>query len=174
MVCMAAVGLSACVSFGAPPASEGIGFRQARFQEISAMRDYRQCRDEAVKLDRQARQSGVVAQYIASARKLEGCEAELGNAAKGLAVEERMRAYGLGVQNYLKGGDLESARRTLDTFQTAFPERDLFFADGASFIETMDVLLHDGKSAGETKLALKNISSPLRDEIRRIRHWAQN
>ena len=36
-----------------PP--RGIGFREARFSEITAMREYRACRDEAVELDRQAR-----------------------------------------------------------------------------------------------------------------------
>ena len=37
---------------------EGINFREARYSEIEAMRDFRACRDEALQLDSQARASG--------------------------------------------------------------------------------------------------------------------
>ena len=38
---LAFFGLAACVTNGATTAYEGIGFREARFNEISAMRTYR-------------------------------------------------------------------------------------------------------------------------------------
>ena len=55
---LAMFGLTACVTNGATTAYEGIGFREARFNEISAMRTYRACRDEAVALDELARADG--------------------------------------------------------------------------------------------------------------------
>ena len=50
--------LSACNTQTTAMQNEGIGFRQARFAEISAMRDYRQCHEAALTLDRQARAQG--------------------------------------------------------------------------------------------------------------------
>src|SRR4051812_24589582 len=66
---------------------EGIGFREARFNEISAIRDWQSCRDEAVNLDRQAREEGSAARYLASARLLEKCESDVGSGAKVTADE---------------------------------------------------------------------------------------
>ena len=89
---------------------DGIGYREARYAEISAMREYRQCRDQALELDTKAREEGSTARYLASARLIEICEAEVGPSAAKTGEEERMRAYGLSIQNYLKGGDVAKAR----------------------------------------------------------------
>ena len=48
----AALLLSAC-AMGAPDLSEVIDFREARFDAISAMREYRNCRDDAMDLAHQ-------------------------------------------------------------------------------------------------------------------------
>ena len=84
--------LSACVTQGLQTPVEGIGFREARFEEISAMRSYRGCREAALKLDTQARKSGETGRYIASARMLENCEADLGAEAAEVARDERKRS----------------------------------------------------------------------------------
>ena len=52
-----------------------------------------------------------------------------------------MRLSALSVVNYIKGGDNENARRGLGTFKQTFDDRDLYFADGSSFIETSELLL---------------------------------
>ena len=67
--------LSACnVTMGTQQsATEGIGFRQARFAEMSAMKAWRDCRDEALALDKSARVKGLAAQYLASAKAIEAC-----------------------------------------------------------------------------------------------------
>lgn len=164
-VALVAAQLSACVSAASPPA-EGIGYRQARFAEIEAMRAYRACRDEGMALDRQARASGQAGRYLAVARLLEGCEADLGPTAAVLDVEERMRAYAVAVQARLKGGDVAGARAGLDRFAAAFERRDLFFDDGSSFVDTMTAVLGRGLAGPGA-----NVPRLLADELARIDRW---
>lgn len=162
-----AAALSACVTVP-QPSGEGIGYRQARFAEVEAMRAYRACRDEGMALDRQARAAGDAGRYLAVARILEGCEADLGQAAASLNLEERMRAYAVAIQAHLKGGDVAGARAGLERFEAAFAGRDLFFDDGASFIDAMDTVLD-----GDRAEAGANIPRPLADEMARIARWSR-
>jgi predicted small secreted protein len=169
---LAAGGLSACQN---TRAAEGIGFRQARFEKMHAQTNYRRCVEEAVVIDATARTSGgATAQYVASARLLERCEKDLGSHADGSMDEERMRAYALSVQNYLKGGDIAGARTNFENFEEAFPRRDLYYPDGSSFRDSMSLLL--GTEDPGTKIALNtyNISRELRSELLRARHWKRN
>jgi len=96
--------LSACnVTMGTQQsASEGIGFRQARFAEMSAMKAWRDCRDEALALDKSARVKGLAAQYLASAKAIEACEANTGPEISGLNQEERMRTMAIASLNFLR------------------------------------------------------------------------
>ena len=169
---LAMFGLAACVTNGATTAYEGIGFREARFNEISAMRTYRACRDEAVALDEQARADGSRGRYLASAQLLEKCESELGAEGRGVAVDERMRAYALSVQNYFKAGDMDKSRANLARFHQAFPENDLYYADGSSFTETMELLL--GQRDLQGRFALLNVNDEVKDEVLRIDYWRRN
>jgi hypothetical protein len=164
-------GLTGCVSVGPPPADEGIGYRQARFQQVQQIRAFRDCRDHGIELDRQAGSTGDVGRYLAAARMLEGCEADLGAAAATVAIEERMRAFGLAVQNRLKGGDVQGARATLDRFRTGFAGRDLYFEDGTSFLDTMEALLVAGGAAGRAVPATANVPTEIKDELRRVAEW---
>ncbi len=170
-IACALFGLAACTTNGATTAYEGIGFREARFNEISAMRTYRQCRDEAVSLDELARNDGSRGRYLASAQLLEKCEAELGAEGRGVAVDERMRAYALSIQNYFKAGDMDRARGNLARFRQAFPENDLYYADGSSFTATMEVLLGQRETDGPEAYAMLNVNDGLKDEVRRIGYW---
>ena len=166
--------LSGCGMYQEATGFEGIDFREARYAEVSAMRDFRACRDEALQMDSQARASGDTARYLASARMMEGCESNLGPEAATVSREERMRAYGLTIQNYLKGGDAASARSNLERFKQAFPDNDLYYADGSSFRETMAVLLGQKDSLGFGQFAVLNVSGRLKDEMRRMEHWKHN
>lgn len=166
--------LSACVTQGLQTPVEGIGFREARFEEISAMRSYRGCREAALKLDTQARKSGETGRYIASARMLENCEADLGAEAAEVARDERMQAYALSIQNYLKGGDMEKAATNFERFRKAFPGKDLYYTDGSSFIETMEVLLNRKQASDFTQFSNLNVRVELKDEMRRVRYWKRN
>ncbi|MEQ9643474.1 MAG: hypothetical protein RIM84_25875 [Alphaproteobacteria bacterium] len=168
-----ALALAACVT-DPPPPREGIAYREARFAEIAALRQYRECRDEALSLDSQARAAANPARYLAVARLLERCESDLGPGAAGLAADERMRAYALAVQNHLKGGDIAAARGGLERFRAAFPGEDLYYADGSSFTETMALLLGLGGPGATGELAMSNVAADVKAELRRADYWRQH
>jgi hypothetical protein len=153
---------------------EGIGFRQARFQEISAMRNYRGCVDDALKVSDQAKASGQPGGYRTSAKILEKCESDLGPEANTLAQEERMRNYAVGIINYIKAGDIQDAQVNLETFKKSFDGHDLYMPNGASFIDTVTLLTAKRDDATPQQMAMMNVSSDLRAEIQRVRFWKHN
>ncbi|MEQ8444142.1 MAG: hypothetical protein RIM72_08750 [Alphaproteobacteria bacterium] len=169
----AAAALAACVPQQSPT-GEGIGFRAQRFEEVAAMREYRACVDDAMQLDQQAYNTRSPAQYLSSARLLESCEADLGPVAGEVPMDERMHSYGLAVQNYVKGGDLDAARSALNNFETAFAGHDLYYADGSSFTDTMGALLGRYQAVDFGQFSTLNVSSDLKAEMRRVNHWASN
>ena len=168
---MSAVTLSSCNMATTGDLYEGIVIEQPEYGEISAMREYRSCLSEARLLDEVAQKVAMSARYIASAKLLEKCEKGLNAVDFELAKEERYRAGALSTQNFLKGGDIESARKRLAWLETNFPNTDLYFVDGSSFIETMSILLNSNK---ESALTVANVSSEFRAEIRRISYWRNN
>jgi hypothetical protein len=165
--------IAGCANYDSSP-TDGIGFREARYNEMAAAKTFRDCRDEAVDLDRQARQSGSTAKYLASARMLEACEAEVGPDVAVLAEDERMRGYALSIQNYFKGGDVATARANLQLFESRFAGQDLYYPDGSSFTETMEILLGMRDRTDMGAMAMINVSQDVRSELRRARHWKQN
>ncbi|MBF0368904.1 MAG: hypothetical protein HQL52_05525 [Magnetococcales bacterium] len=169
---MVLTGCNANLLAESPP--EGIGYRQARFAEIGAMQSFRDCRDQALDLDSQARTTGSQARWLASARLLERCEADLGPQVAGLSQEERMRAYALGIVNYIKGGDLATAAANVQRFEEAFDGNDLYFTDGSSFTDSMKILISQTKPNEFPNYTLLNAPEPLKDEIRRVDYWSRN
>jgi hypothetical protein len=163
--------LAACSSdYGSDPL-EGIGYRQARFEQISMMREYRKCRDEGLELDRKARQAGSTGTYLASASILAKCESGLGPDAAGVALDERMRAYALSIQNFFKGGDVERARENFDRFKTRFAKNDFYYPDGSSYVTTMEALLGRRESWTFGEFSTLNINDNLKSEMRRVLYW---
>lgn len=168
LAALAPAGLAGCLA--PPPDLEGIGYRDARYREAQAMRDWRDCRDEGMALDREAAQAAVPARYLAAARVLEGCESRLGPEAAGLAPEERMRAYAVAIQARLKGGDPAGARAGLDRFRAAFHDRDLYFDDGTSFLETVAAVLAVG-AGDRAPHGAANVTGEVDAELRRLARW---
>jgi len=164
----------ACSTEKKLPDFGSIDFRETRYQDVAALRDFRDCRDQAVELDSQARTSGNPARYLSSAELLERCEADLGSDASTVPDDERMRAYGLSIQNYVKGSDAAAARRRLERFKQLFPGKDLYYADGASFRATMEVLLGQKEPRDYGRYSMLNVSTTLKDEMRRIQYWKHN
>ncbi len=171
---VAAVLLISACAMDAPKLIENADFRLKRSMALDAMREYRNCRDDAMDMDAQARKSGDAGRYIASARLLEKCENGLSRKASEVGRDERVRSYALSIQNYLKGGDVESARTNLEKLKKAFADTDLYYPDGSSFIETMEVLLGQKDVREFGRLAMLNVNESLKEEIRRIRHWKRN
>ena len=85
-----------------------------------------------------------------------------------------MRAYATAIQNHLKGGDVGAAREGLGRFTQTFSGQDLYLSDGASFVETVALLVGetDRQSIGEFSTA--NVPAPLKSELRRVRYWERN
>jgi len=154
--------------------AEGIGFRQARFEEISAMRQYRDCVDDAYQVAEDAGRNRQAAGYRTSARIIEKCEADLGPEAKNLAQEERMQAYAVGILNYVKAGDIQKAQANLETFKSTYAGYDLYLPSGASFVDTATVLTGKSTAVPRSKMAMMNLSQDLRAEMQRARFWKHN
>jgi len=167
------IALAGCVP-ATTGGAEGIGFRQARFEEISAMRQYRGCIDDAYQVAEEASRNQQPAGYRTSAQIIEKCEADLGPEGQNLAPEERMQAYAIGILNYIKAGDIQKAQANLSTFKTAYSGYDLYLPSGASFIDTVDVLTGQSTATPRSKLAMLNLSEDLRAELQRARFWKHN
>jgi hypothetical protein len=165
--------LTGCVS-ATTGDGEGIGYRQKRFQEISVMRSYRSCVDDAMKVAEDARSQGHAAGYRRSARIIERCEADLGPESMTLAQEERMRAYAVSILNYVKAGDITNAQKNLETFRKSFGGYDLYLANGSSFIDTMTLITASRDHAQPHRSAMLNISKDLRTELQRVTFWKRN
>ena len=161
---------SAC-SLEHAPSTTGIGFREARFAEIAEMRKFRECVKEGEKLDKIASRSGGYGAYLSSARVLEKCETEIGPNFSGVGTEERMQAYALAIQNYVKGRNIKNAKSGLRKFKLKFRNKDFYYPDGTSFLQTMEVLIgtHDPMSFGH--LSSLNVNKVLKSEMRRIDYW---
>jgi hypothetical protein len=102
---------------------------------------------------------------------LEKCESGLAAGKHGVARDERMHAYALAIQNHFKGGDIETAHRSFEHFKTAFPDHDLYYPDGASFIVTMQALLGQADPWTFGEFAALNVNPTLKSEMRRMRYW---
>ena len=174
LMLMSTLILSACNTTFSSAKLEGIGFREARFAEISTMRDYRKCKDDALNLDNSAREEGSAARYAASAKLLESCEANLGLDSRNLALDERMRAYALAIQNYFKAGEINKARESLENFKSTFKNKDLSYANGSSFLETMEVLTGIRNKENISEFSMANVGNALKSELRRMRYWKRN
>lgn len=85
-----------------------------------------------------------------------------------------MRSYALAIQNYMKGGDVLAARQLLGIFQENFPGEDLYYADGSSFTETMTLLVGMGGPGAAGQLAMSNVGSQIKAELRRADYWRQH
>lgn len=167
---------TACTTTGQNGSSDGTSasYRQDRYQEIAALEEFRKCRDRALKLDRRARANGNRGRFLASAELLESCETELGPKAAKSAKAERMRAWALSIQNYIKGGNSAAAAERLQAFRDTFPDRDLYLANGASFTATMSALLGQTSDSELGRLSTLNTTAAVKDELRRMRHWRHN
>jgi hypothetical protein len=140
-------------------------------EDLMKLKAFNTCRDEGLQHDANARSRGVPGGFLTSARVISSCTAELGRAGSRVDPEERMRITALSVVNYLKGGEVETARRQFEKFKANWPNHDLYLAGGVSFIETADALF--GRAADQTfgQFTAMNINDEVKSEMRRLNHW---
>lgn len=75
--------------------------------------------------------------------------------------------HAMAIANYLKSGHVGQARALLDSFNQRYPHRDLYFADGTSFVDTVSVLLAAENSDGSSG----NVNRTLQEEFQRKHFW---
>jgi hypothetical protein len=138
---------------------------------MQSIKAFETCRDEGLTLDSQARSRASAGAFLNSARVLDGCGANLGSAASAVPKPERMRVHALAVLNYFKGGDVEQARLSFESFNATYPDDDLYFGDGSSFTETTDVLLGRTDPISFGRFAVLNVNDRVKSEMRRLNHW---
>jgi hypothetical protein len=165
------ISITACNMNGASNPKDTAEFRQSRYEEVLKLQDFEACREEALELDSQARTRASSGAYLTSARVMDKCNADLGEAAEGIPRHQRMRLSALATLNYFRGGDIERARRTFEKFKNSYPGHDLYFAGGASFLATSEALLGRTKPYSYGEFAALNVNENVKSEMRRINHW---
>ena len=173
---LAGITLSGCMTTGnqANSPADIAEYRQARFQEMTGLQNYQNCRKEVLQLSDQARLQKSPGGYLTSAQVAEKCIAGVAEHKHVIPQGERMKLHSVAVLNYLRAGDIASANSAFERFKTAYPEKDLYFTDGTSFIKTMEAFLErtDKQSFGE--FAALNVNRGVKREMRRINHWKTN
>ena len=174
------LGVAAMMTACSPVAPSGqanvIDFHQNRLGDLQVISGFDRFVTEGIERDRMARENGDSAQFLSSAKILEGCEYSVIDGTHLVSEEQRMKAYALSIQNYLIGGDVAKAKVNLEKFKTAFGGKDLIYADGTSFLDTYEALFSYTKSDKKSLLNLASLNAKpsVKDEIRRIWYWENN
>lgn len=163
--------LGACQLTTSPDPTAGLKFRADRYAQYEKKQAFERCRDEAHERDEQARGTGSSGGYLISAKVAQKCVVELGSGEDLVSKDEQMRLSALSVINYFKGGDVEQARRSFEEFKSRYPEHDLYFADGSSFVASSEALLGRTESWTFGEFSSLNVNAELKREIRRMHHW---
>lgn len=172
LVLLIPTALSACQPLTLSNSSSAVDYRYERFQDIQLKADYDDCRKTAFTLDKGAGADS--SRLLASAEKFESCELMLGKSGKVIDRDMRLKGIAMGVQNYIKGGNLSKARTMLDQFEHIAEGDDLLYPDSTSFVASMRVLLNANGEKSAIRLATFNAKSELKDEIRRAWYWQTN
>ena len=163
--------LAACNTTGGTSPSDTAAFRLQRFDEMQRITGFEQCSQEGLTLDAEARSRASSGAFLNSARVLEGCINDVAPSADAIPEPERMRVHALATVNYLKGGDITAARRSLDLFKRNHPGRDLYFGNSTSFLQTAEVLLGRPAEFRLGQFAAMNVDSAVKREVRRVNYW---
>ena len=135
--------------------------------------DFSQCREQAYDMDASARQQQSAAQYQTAAGLFQRCVETFSGYHQIIAAEDMLILQALSVLDYLKAGNVESAREQLSLMRRAFPHHDLYLADGSSFVDSMSLLL-ESSSDTSTHSQLLNTNRTLAMEFKRREYWLQH
>ena len=157
--------LYACVL--QPPAEIGIS------ADEQAYRNFIECKQSALDMDSSARQQQSIAQYSQAAELLSQCVESAAINPQAIPGDEVIPLQALVVVDYLKAGDIESAREQLAIFKEAFQGRDLYFSDNTSFIETAEMLIEspDKTRSQQRYRSVLNARGAAVDELKRREYW---
>lgn len=85
-----------------------------------------------------------------------------------------MQVHALAISQFLKAGDLASAERQVNIFKSTFPRRDLILEGGASFLQTVELIIGQAPIEQSASASLLNASPALKSELRRHQYWQVN
>ena len=173
LIALAALSVAACQQTVLTSSAPTISVID-RANEMQNVLNFDSCLSNGLEQDAQAAASDERSQYLASAKTLSSCESKLRDTASLVAIEQRMQAKALAVQNFIKGGDIQAARLALTDFEASFDGADLIYADGSSFSDTMHALLYSFDNGVTYKLASLNARRKVKDEVRRAWYWQSN
>lgn len=163
--------LAACNTTQQVSNTDTAAFRMERFEEMRRVQEFEKCSEEGLSLDAHARSRASTGAFLNSARVLERCGSDVAPSANAVPAQDRMRIQALATVNYFKGGDVEAARRSLNTLKSNHPGSDLYLTNGVSFIESTEVLLGKSEELRLGRFELLNVDSTLKREVRRINYW---
>ena len=151
-----------------------IANRVAYINQANLTRNYQKCIDDGRKLDVLASQdlTNSKSLYHKSAQILSKCHSIIINNKHFVTKENEMKNFALGIQNFVKSGNLNKARENLKLFKNTF-DKDLMYSDGSSFISNMDLLVNYKEPKGELNLAMINANKKLKNELKRSWYWSK-
>jgi hypothetical protein len=85
-----------------------------------------------------------------------------------------MQVHALAITQFLKAGDLAAAVQQVNAFKSRFPGRDLILEDGASFLQTVELIIGQAPIEQSASASLLNASPALKSELRRHQYWQVN
>lgn len=143
------------------------GCSMAPFNKTPVSSEYEACVAQAWSVDRQAHHVNGEPQFLLSARIFAECDGHISTPGSQHSDKARMVPVAMASLNYARGGDIKAAAKQLAYFESHFSGKDLYFADGSSFVDTMRLVTasHEIKIS---QIRLINVNDDVRAEFLRL------
>jgi hypothetical protein len=132
-----------------------------------------ECHGGAMTRSRLAATESTAALYYSAATAMNNCLTDVTDNDV-LDSPMAMQAQALATMDFIKAGDLDAARATLAEFEHRYPDLDLYFADGSSYVESVRLLLGEYVQRDVAPGSLLNVGKKLKSELRRVDYWQQH
>ena len=168
-----AISLTSCnmvetLSQTKPSKNHAIENRIASINQANITRTYQECVDDGIRIDALASQNikNSISLFHKSASILVKCNDNLKNQNHFISKEVEMKNFALGIQNFVKSGDLSQANAYLEIFKSKF-DKDLMYPDGSSFTSNIELILNYKNEVDELNLAMIN-ANPNKNELKEL------
>ena len=175
-VCIS-ISLASCnmvetLSQNKPSKNYAIENKIVSINQANLTRSYQECIKDGKKIDALASQNikNSISLFHKSARVLVKCNDTLKNQNHFISKEDQMKNLALGIQNFVKSGDLKQANIYLEVFKNKF-NKDLMYPDGSSFTSSIELILNYKNEVDELNLAMINANPKLKNELKRAWYW---
>lgn len=145
--------------------------RMQTYDGVVIKDEFLKCKSEASQREQHSSQSKDPSVYLAAARVYQAC-LEIRNVELYAPFEDRFKVSALSYVNYLKAGDLRSAREVGRGIEEQFPTHDLIFNDGTSFKDSLAALEIAESFDRQTSYRL-NARPKLEAELTRLSDWVK-